>query len=132
MGDRHYRVTLPFHSPHVKLPAQIELSANAPMSAIVEQGEDYVATLDVSAPSANEALRAGREVVEQFLWLLGAKGQLFTLGSEEETTVTAVDRKPVSPDEPLPHLDVIGGMFSELGENWIDPTGELRRQGKIV
>lgn len=97
----------------------------------VEEGR-VVLRMTLPAADAATALQEGRGLAEDFFRVLGASYTGYMLDPyDDRDHITRLDASYVAVG-PIPTADVAEGGVSEAGLAMIDPTGEARRQGKVL
>jgi hypothetical protein len=129
-NGKQYEVKLPFRPVgYMRLPVPLDL----PHSIHIEESDnDYVATITLTSTSALEALSQSITLLDDLLGLFAiADGRFLILREDSRRNVRRPNAEYVA-EGPPPPFEVIGGYITQYGAELTDPTGELRRSGKIV
>jgi hypothetical protein len=126
--DRGYVVTLVicatndhYLQPPLELPEGI---------AATVDGAEVVLEVPVRAPDATAALRVAEGVALDLMMTLAStfSGYEFVKDARQQVRRT---NAVYQSDGPPPPFDVVGGGVTEAGAELYDPTGELRRSGRV-
>jgi hypothetical protein len=94
-------------------------------------GPEVVLTLPVRAPDAATALATAQATTLDLMMTLASTFNGFEFVVDERQTTRRTDAV-YQADGPPPPFDVAEGVVTEAGAEMLDPTGELRRMGKVV
>ncbi len=95
-------------------------------------GSDIVVHVLVNAIDGCAALAAGRQVSGDVLVILGANYVGYRIQPFDPRDLVIRMDASYQSDGPLPPADVAEGNLSPEGIEWLDPTGEARRAGKVI
>ncbi len=103
----------------------------APDIGIQVEESAVVLRIPVAASDATTALVAARSIADDFFRVVSTSFAPYRLDPyDERDDITRTDAVYVA-DGPIPAGDVAEGGLSPAGWEWIDPTGEARRAGRI-
>jgi hypothetical protein len=127
-AEEMYRVILPFRAVEdYVLPVPFDV----PSVHVDSDGKEYLATVEVSAISPNEALEVADLTLRDLLACFAVRAASYVLVDDLRRIVQLADPEPVA-DGPVPPFQTVGGILTEAGAEQLDPAGELRRQRRIV
>jgi hypothetical protein len=100
------------------------------IQAVVD-GSEVVLTVPVRAPNAASALAAAKTTATDLLMVLAStfNGYEFVIDQRQLTCRTDAVYQAEGPPRPF---DVAEGAVTEAGAEHLDPTGELRRWGRVI
>ncbi len=103
----------------------------APDIGIEVEDSAVVLRIPVAASDAATALRTARAIADDFFRVISTSLAPYRLDPHDERDhITRTDAVFVA-DGPIPAGDVAEGYVAAAGWEWIDPTGEARRAGKV-
>ncbi len=130
MAKREYEVKLPFRpvgymrlSPPVIFPHSIHIE---------QSNDDYLASVTLRADDAAQALDEAARLISDLLGMLALADGAFLLLRDDKRTLVKRLNAPYVADGPPPPFEVIGGFLTKAGAKKLDPTGKLRRAGRVV
>jgi hypothetical protein len=129
LPDRAYAVTLVIRSSndhHLQPPLELTDGITAEVD-----GPEVVLTVPVRANDATSALAVAKATVMDLMMVLAStfNGYEFVVDQRQLTRRTDAVYQAEGPPPPF---DVAEGGVTEVGAELLDPTGEVRRWGKVV
>jgi hypothetical protein len=104
----------------------------APPGVSIEvAGPEVIITVAVEAANARSALAEAKLIARDFLLVLAASFSAYELVTDDRQKTRRTDAVYQADGDPPP-LDVAEGCVTPYGVEVLDPTGELRRQGRVV
>ena len=94
-------------------------------------GSDIVVHALVQANDARAALSAGRQISSDVLIALGANYAGYRIQPSDPRDSVSRAATVYQSDGPLPPADVAEGYLTVEGVDFLDPTGEIRRAGRV-
>ncbi len=94
-------------------------------------GPEVILTYQLQAPDARSALESAQNQTRDLMLVLGASFAAYEFVIDERQYTKRTDAV-YQAEGPLPPLDVAEGMVTAEGVDWIDPTGEHRRSGRVL
>jgi hypothetical protein len=129
VAEELYRVTLAFEAvENYVLPVPFDVP---PALHVERDGTDYLAIVEVHAFSASEALAEGERTIRDLLACFAVRAASYLIVHDARRNVQLVNPEPAA-DGPVPPFQSVGGAVTDAGAEFLDPTGNLRRQRRIV